>query len=150
MELIEVGAQAPEVPGVRFGEGPVALFFYKDSCPVCQMASPTTAAFESAYPGRLVGVSQDSPERAEAFASKYGFAARSVSDLAPYTASNAYGVSAVPTLVLVGEDGTVEDVSGAWDREAWNRISARIADAIGAAPVVISDPSDGRPPFKPG
>lgn len=150
MELIEVGQRAPEVPGVAFGDGPVALFFYKDNCPVCQMASPTTATFEWAYPGRLVGVAQDPPERVERFAQTYGFAARSVSDLEPYTVSDAYGVSSVPTLILVGSDGTVEDVSGAWDREAWNRISSRIADQLGVAPVSISDESDGRPAFKPG
>jgi hypothetical protein len=40
MSPLQVGAVAPEVPGVRFGEGPVGLFFYKVTCPTCQMAAP--------------------------------------------------------------------------------------------------------------
>ena len=39
---------------------------------------------------------------------------------------------------------------GAWDREGFNEVSARIAEALGTEPVVISEPSDGLPSFKPG
>ncbi|MFM7718044.1 MAG: TlpA family protein disulfide reductase [Actinomycetota bacterium] len=148
--MIGVGEVAPEVDGVAFGDGPVALLFYKDTCPVCQMAAPTTARFEAAYPGRLVGIAQDPPDRVERFAREYGFAARSVTDPPPYPASDAYGITSVPTLVLVGRDGRVEDVSGAWDRAAWNRISERIAADLGVAASVVSEDGDGRPPFKPG
>ena len=109
MALIEVGAKAPAVPGVAFGDGPVALLFYKDSCPVCQMTAPLTAAFEAGAPGRLVGVGQDDEGRRARFASTYGFASRSVGDLPPYDVSNAYGIVSVPTLVLVGRDGVVAE-----------------------------------------
>ena len=150
MALIETGAEAPAVPGVAFGDGPVALLFYKDSCPVCQMAAPVSAAFEAAMPGCLVGVGQDDEARRARFAETYGFAARSVGDLPPYDVSNAYGIVSVPTLVLVGRDGVVADVSGAWDRTAWNRIAATMASDLGVPPVTVSEAGDGRPPFKPG
>ena len=147
---IEPGIRAPQIEGVAFGDGPVALLFYKDTCPVCQMTAPLTAAFEAAVPGRLVGVSQDDAARTARFAERHGFAASSVVDAPPYPASDAYGVESVPTLVLVGADGVVADVSGAWDREAWNRIGASLAAAVGVPAFTVSEEGDGLPVFRPG
>lgn len=147
---IAPGTPAPPIDGVTFGDGPVALLFYKDTCPVCQMAAPTTAAFEAAVPGRVVGVSQDDAARTARFAERNGFAARSVLDPPPYPASDAYGVASVPTLVLVGADGVVADVSGAWDRAAWNRIAASLAEAVGVPAFTVSEEGDGLPTFRPG
>ena len=147
---IEPGTRAPRIEGVTFGDGPVALLFYKDTCPVCQMTAPLTAAFEAAVPGRLVGVSQDDAARTARFAEHHGFAAASVVDAPPYDASNAYGVESVPTLVLVGADGVVADVSGAWDRAAWNRIGASLAAAVGVPAFTVSEEGDDLPAFRPG
>lgn len=147
---IAPGTRAPQIEGIAFGDGPVALLFYKDTCPVCRMAAPLTAAFEAAVPGRLVGVSQDDVARTARFAEEYGFAAPSVLDAPPYPASEAYDVEAVPTLVLVGADGVVADVSGAWDRAAWNRIAASLAAAVGVPAFTVSEEGDGLPRFRPG
>lgn len=150
MEPLEVGTPAPQVPGVVLGQGPVGLFFYKVTCPTCQLAAPTMVAFERAYPGRVVGIGQDPQEALVAFTDEYAMGIRSVPDLPPYEASNAYGVVSVPTLFLVGEDGAVLETVGGWDREGFNRVSARLAELVGEDPVVISDESDGLPAFKPG
>ena len=56
----------------------------------------------------------------------------------------AFGVSAVPTLFVVGQDGVIEDTVAGWDRDGWNRVAA----AFAAGPV--SHPGDGLPPFRPG
>lgn len=150
MSPIGVGEVAPPVPGVAFGDGPVGLFFYKVTCPTCVMAAPATSAFERAYPGRVVGVGQDPAPALEAFSLDHDLALRSVPDLAPYVVSDAYGIESVPTLVLVGEDGRVAESIGAWDREGFNRVSQRIADALGVPAAVISTEDDGLPAFKPG
>jgi thiol-disulfide isomerase/thioredoxin len=147
---IEVGARAPEVPGVAFGDGPVGLFFYKVTCPTCQLAAPKMAAFERAYPGRVMGIGQDPQDVLETFGEHHGMAIGSREDRPPYDVSNAYGIVSVPTIVLVGEDGTVRDIVGAWHREGFNRVSGGIAEALGLEPAVISDPSDGLPEWKPG
>jgi thiol-disulfide isomerase/thioredoxin len=147
---IAPGTPAPQIEGVTFGDGPVALLFWKDSCPVCQMVAPLSAAFEASVPGRLVGVSQDDAARTARFAERHGFAARSVLDPPPYAASDAYGVESVPLLVLVGADGVVADVSGAWDREAWNRIAASLAEAVGVPAFPVSEEGDGLPTYRPG
>jgi hypothetical protein len=73
-----------------------------------------------------------------------------VPDLDPYEASDAYGIVSAPTAVAVGADGAVLDVAESWDRDAWNRLAADFADAVGVPATTVSDPDDGLPDFKPG
>ena len=150
MSPLQVGAIAPPIPDVRFGEGPVGLFFYKVTCPTCQMAAPKVGAFERAYPGRVVGIGQDPPEALERFTEAYELGLRSLSDQPPYEVSDAYGIVSVPTLFLIGADGTVLASVGAWDRDAFNRVSHHLAELTGADPVDVSEPGDGVPAFQPG
>jgi hypothetical protein len=107
------------------------------------------AAFERAYPGRVVGIGQDPPEALEDFTRELGMGIGSLPDLPPYDVSNAYGILSVPTLFLVDAGGTVLESVGAWDREGFNRVSRRLAELVGAEPAVVSDASDGLPAFGP-
>ncbi len=150
MPPLGVGEPAPPIPGVTFGEGPVGLFFYKVTCPTCQLAAPTMSAFERAYPGRVAGIGQDPQDLLDAFGVQHGMGIRSLEDRPPYDVSNAYGIDSVPTLIVVGDDGTVIESVGAWDREGFNRASERIAVGLGVEAVTVSEPSDGLPSFKPG
>jgi len=108
---------------------------------------------------RLAGVRriEEKPEAPRAYADElesftqaYGMEIASVPDLPPYDVSNAYGIGSVPTLFLVGPEGTVLESVGAWDREGFNRVSARLAELVGAEPVLVSEEGDGRPAFQPG
>jgi len=147
---IGAGSRAPEIRGVSFDGGPVLVAFYKVTCPVCQMAAPVVDAIAAAVPGRVVGVGQDPPAKLAAFAADHGMSSvPAVEDPPPYVASDAYEIASVPTLFLVN-DGVVDDVVEAWDRDGFNRVAARLAELSGVEPVVVSDESDGRPPFKPG
>ncbi|MEX2459054.1 MAG: redoxin domain-containing protein [Actinomycetota bacterium] len=148
MPAIEPGTRAPEIPGVAF-DRPTAVYVYKVTCPVCQISAPVTQTFEAAYPGHVVGVGQDPPEKLERFSSEFGVTFPSVEDAPPYDVSNAYGIRTVPTLFLI-EDGTVTDTVESWDREGFNRVSRRLAAALGAEYAEISHPSDGLPAFRPG
>lgn len=150
MPPLGVGEPAPPVSGVAFGDGPVGLFFFKVTCPTCQLAAPKMAAFERAYPGRVVGIGQDPQDVLEAFGEFHGMGIRALEDRPPYEVSNAYGIVSVPTLIVVGDDGTVIESVGAWDREGFNRASERIASALGVDPAAISVEGDGLPSFKPG
>jgi hypothetical protein len=149
MSPLAVGDAAPEIPGVSFDGGPVALFFYKVTCPTCQTAAPTMAGVERVAPGRAIGVGQDPLPELGRFSETYSIGIRSVEDPPPYAISDAYAIVSVPTLYLV-DDGAIVDVVGAWDREGFNRVAATIARSVGAEPVPVSTPDDGRPAFKPG
>jgi peroxiredoxin len=138
------------VPGIDFSSGPSLLFFYKVTCPVCQMAAAPASRFEQAYPGRITGIGQDPEEKLAEFDRTYGLGFPSITDLPPYEVSNAYGIQAVPTTFLVGPDGVIADVVESWDRDGLNGLSKELAAALGAEVAQISDPSDGLPPFRPG
>lgn len=150
MGPLQAGTPAPPIDGVAFGDGPRAVFFFKVTCPVCQMAGPKVEAFEDAYPGRFVAVGQDPATDLDAFRVAYSMQVPMVSEGSPYRASNAYGVLSVPTLFLVGEDAVVLESVEGWDREGFNRVSRRLAELTGAPYGPVSEPGDGLPPFRPG
>ena len=59
MQPLAPGSAARSVPSFDPAAGPKLLFFYKVTCPVCQMAAPKVEAFEEAYPGTILGIGQD-------------------------------------------------------------------------------------------
>lgn len=146
---MKTGAEAPEVPGADLSSGPKAVFFYKVTCPTCQLAAPVAERLHGMFPGRFVAVAQDPPEKVAGFAEEYGTSFEAVSDEPPYEVSNAYQVEVVPTLFLV-EDAMVTEVAESWDREGWNRVASRLAGALGQATSPVSEEGDGLPPFRPG
>jgi hypothetical protein len=146
---IAVGAHAPTVPGVEEGR-PRALIFYKVTCEVTQEVAPLLARFGTAYPGAVVGVGQDPRAALDAFAQTYGWDFPQEPDLAPYEASDAYGIASAPTVIVVDGEDRVADVVESWDRPGMNRASATLAGLVGAVPVEISTPDDGFADFKPG
>ncbi len=150
MPLIAVGEAAPLVPGVSFERGPTALVFYKVTCPVCQMSAPKVNVMADAYPGRVVPVGQDPPDELERFGRGFGMNVPAMPDLPPYDVSNAYGIDTVPTLFVLDRSGKVADAVVSWDRAGYNRASGRLAELLGVEPVMVSDSSDGLPPFRPG
>jgi len=150
MAPLAPGATAPAIPGRMDQDAPRVLFFYKVTCPVCQMAAPKVEAFEQAYPGRIVGIGEDPPQKLAAFARDHGTTFRVVPDLAPYPLSTAFGLRTVPTTFLVDVDGTILDTVEAWDREGLNRVSRRLSELVGAPYAPISEAADGLPRFKPG
>jgi thiol-disulfide isomerase/thioredoxin len=126
-----------------------AVWFYKVTCPVCQMAAPVATRLEQQHPGHLVGIGQDPPDRLDQFAAGFGLSIPVMPDPPPYEASEAYEISVVPTLVLV-DGGAVVDIVESWDRDGYNRVSARLAGIIGSAAGTVSEDGDGLPSFRPG
>jgi peroxiredoxin len=151
--MLEVGDRAPSLtlPDAATGEqvtdpwrdGPVVLAFFKTTCPVCQLAAPKVQALADGG-ARVIAVGEDPPAKLASYRDSYGQKVPTLTEAAPYEVSDAYGLASVPSLVLVGDDGSVRDVVESWDRAGWNRLAA----SAGSPP--ISDEGDGLPPFRPG
>jgi peroxiredoxin len=91
----------------------------------------------------LVAVHQDPPEVAARTMSRCGATYRALSEPEPYTTSTAFGLSTVPTGVLVSSDGRVETVICGWDSDAYDRIATQAGVPRGRVPRAA-------PRFKPG
>ena len=145
MTALAMGIKAPDfalktLDGKRFslGEelqtGPVVLAFFKVSCPTCQYAFPFLERLYKAYGNRgvkLVGVSQNDAKETVAFAKDFGLTfPLLLDDMRSYPVSNAYGLTNVPTIFWVAQDGEIEVSSVGWVKGAGAN-GARIP-AVGA------------------
>ncbi|MGC2449359.1 MAG: TlpA disulfide reductase family protein, partial [Candidatus Sulfotelmatobacter sp.] len=113
MTALATGVMAPDfelktLDGKRFslrdelGHGPVVLAFFKVSCPTCQYTFPFLQRLHEAYGGKgveLVGISQNDVTETAAFAKEFGVTFPLLLDpVGSYPASNAYGLTNVPSI----------------------------------------------------
>jgi peroxiredoxin len=129
-ELLQAGTRAPDFRLKRLsgGEatlhelianGPILLAFFKVTCPVCQFTFPFLERIYAAGTLPIYGISQHDAEDTREFAGKFGISFPILLDEqdAGFPASNAYGISSVPTLFLVERDGTISHVLEGWSRK---------------------------------
>ena len=154
--MLEAGARAPsfQLSGLRGGkksldeilaEGPAVLAFYKVSCPVCQLAFPYLERLSQGSALQIVGISQDDESSTSSFNQRFGVQFPTLLDSSKegYPASNAFGISAVPSLFLVEKDGRVS--------KAFSGFSKRDLEAVGErAGVKPFRPDDNVPEWKAG
>jgi len=165
MAALEAGVSAPDfslngMNGEKISlaearkKGPVIAAFFKISCPVCQYAFPFLERIFRAYakgPVTLVGVSQNDKQQTAGFAREYGITfPMLLDDPRTYPASNAYGLTNVPTIFLISPGGQVELSSVGWSRRDLEELNTRIAKASGVAPAQIFQPGEHVDEFKPG
>jgi peroxiredoxin len=148
MPPLKPGEEAPEVPGVE-RTGARVLFFYKVTCPTCQISAPAAERFHQQTGERFTGIGQDPREKLDQFAEELGASFTAIVDQPPYPLSNAYGIRVVPT-VFVLDEGTVVDAVESWDRDGWNRAAAKAGELVGTPAAALSWEGDGLPPFRPG
>ena len=117
--MLASGAKAPEVSlstlsGRREtlaetrAQGPLLLVFYKGGCPVCQMTLPFLQRL-SAGDLPIIAISQDSSTETEQFQKRFGVTLPVLLDRKEdgYPASNAFGITNVPSLFLIEPDGKI-------------------------------------------
>ena len=165
MAALEAGVSAPDfslngMNGEKISlaearkKGPVIAAFFKISCPVCQYAFPFLERIFRAYaksPVTLVGVSQNDKQQTAGFAREYGITfPMLLDDPRTYPASNAYGLTNVPTIFLISPGGQVELSSVGWSRRDLEELNTRLAKASGVAPAQIFQPGEHVDEFKPG
>jgi len=123
----------------------VLLVFFKITCPVCQLTMPFLQRLHEAGTLPIVGISQNDAVDTREFLSYFGAAFPTLLDLEDegFQASNAYGLSSVPTMFLVEPGGVISRVL-----EGWNRIDM---EALGAdAGISLFRPGDNVPAWKAG
>ncbi len=156
MAALTAGTSAPDfklqtMDGKQFSlrdaltRGPVVAAFFKVSCPVCQYTFPFLDRIYKAHSGKnvtIVGVSQNDKKDTAGFVKEYGLTFPILlDDTNTYPVSNAYGLTNVPTIFWIGQDGEIEISSVGWDRkeiEEINRKAAKV-NAEGLKPVFRAD-----------
>jgi peroxiredoxin len=166
MPALQAGVKAPEIKlplldGREFSlnqalkRGPVVLAFYKHNCPVCQFTFPYLERLYKAYGGSgkftLVSIAQDKAAETKQFNQDHGITFPTLlDDTGKYPASNAYGLTNVPSLFMVSSDDEVEFSSVGWSRQDIEELNRRLAEISGATPARIFQPGENIPDYKPG
>ena len=134
------------------GRGPAVVAFFKITCPVCQFSMPIIERMHKAYPGAtIVGVSQNPKQDTERFLREYGITFPTLlDDPAKYTASNAYGLTNVPTIFFVSQDGSIEVSCVGWSRKDVEQVNSLVAKAQGVKPAQLFKPGEDIPAQKAG
>jgi peroxiredoxin len=136
-------------------KGPVVAAFFKISCPVCQFTFPFVERLYKRYGGdgvAFVGISQDDAKATKDFAKEYGVTFPMLLDEKSkgYVASNAYGLTSVPTIFLIEPDGTVKTICMGFERDALDSIGRALAERKKMAPTALFRADESVPAHRPG
>jgi peroxiredoxin len=133
---------------------PVVLAFFKVSCPTCQYAFPFLERLHKAYGANgvsLVGISQNGAKDTAAFNKEFGVTFPVLlDDVDSYPVSNAYGLTNVPTILWIAQDGEVEVSSVGWVKADFEQINRKMAEAGKIAPAVVFEPGEDVRDFRAG
>jgi peroxiredoxin len=150
----------PTIDGGRFSldeelaRGPVVLAFFKVSCPVCQYAFPFLQRIFQAYASKnvtIVGISQNPCQDTAAFLQKFGVTFPVLlDDPNKYPVSNAYGLTNVPTIFWIGQDGEIEISSVGWMKKEIEEINSKAAASSSQTARPVFQPSEQVPEFRAG
>ncbi len=135
--------------------GPVVAAFFKVSCPVCQFTFPFLERLYKRYGSdgvTFLGISQDDAGATKEFAKEFGASFPMALDEKQkgYPASNAYGLTSVPTIFLIETDGNVKISSMGFDKKNLESIAAELAERKKIAPAALFRANESVPDHKPG
>jgi peroxiredoxin len=135
-------------------QGPVLAAFFKVSCPTCQYTFPFLERLHKAHGDKkitIVGISQNSQSETAAFLKEYGVTFPTLlDDPNGYAVSNAYGLTNVPTLFLIGQDSQIEISSVGWVKQEVEDINRKLAAVRQTPPTPIFEPGEDVRDVRPG
>lgn len=164
MTHLVAGNKAPEfrlnsLDGKEFSlslllaEGPVVVAFFKISCPTCQFTFPYLERLAQRYAGNgvtFVGISQDDARATAQFATKFGITFPLLLDEKNYAASNAYGLTTVPTILLIDPNDAVQVSSEGFVKKDLETIGGALAERKNMASAPLFNLRENVPATKPG
>jgi cytochrome c biogenesis protein CcmG, thiol:disulfide interchange protein DsbE len=128
--------------------------FFKVSCPTCQYALPFYERLYKAYGHKgitLVGISQNDAKETAAFNKEFGVTFPVLlDDTGSYLASNAYGLTNVPTIFWIAENGEIEVSSVGWLKGDFEEINRKMAEAGKITPAAVFKPGEDVRDFRAG
>jgi peroxiredoxin len=134
-------------------EGPVVAAFFKISCPVCQFTFPFLERLYKKYGGdgvTFLGISQDDARATKEFVREYGVTFAMALDEKGYPASNAYGLTNVPTILLIEPDGIVRVSCMGFDKNELETVGSELAHRKKVSVTALFKPNESVPAHKPG
>ena len=162
MSLVSAGQIAPAfellaTDGQRYSleeglrHGPVVVVFFKVSCPTCQYTLPFLDRLHQRLPGaRIWGLSQDNERASRLFADEFGVTFPILIDEEPWEVSDTYGLTHVPTYVLIASDGRVELSGDGFVRKDLLAIQDSLVRQFAVTLPPLFAPREKVPEFKPG
>ena len=165
MATLKAGTLAPDftlptMDGKKFSlrdalaRGPVLAAFFKVSCPTCQYAFPFLERIYKTYGNKnvtIVGVSQNEKKETASFIKEYGVTFPVLlDDTRAFPASNAYGLTNVPSIFWIAQDGEIEISSVGWDRQEIEDMSRKAAETTGDHAKSIFQPGESVADFRAG
>ena len=134
-------------------KGPVVLAFFKVSCPVCQFTFPFLQRISERYSGdgiSVIAVSQDDVRSTKEFNQEFGVKFSTLIDDNGYPVSNAYGLTTVPTVLLIAPDGRIKIGGSGFSKNDLVSIANELAQHKKISAVPLFRPDEVVPDFKPG
>lgn len=135
-------------------KGPVVAAFFKISCPTCQFTFPFLERMHETYGDTnftLLGISQndvaDTREFGEEFGVKFPLL---VDDDSTFTASNEYGITNVPSIFLISQEGRILERSVGFGKRDLENMAKEAARATGKPATPLFKPGEVIPEHKPG
>ena len=134
--------------------GPVIAAFFKVGCPTCQYAFPfLERLFQANGNGNVtvIGISQNEKENTAAFVKQFGITFPVLlEDTRTYAVSNAYGLTNVPSIFWIAQDGEIEISSVGWIRKEMEELNRRAAEASGDGLKPLFQPNEQIADFRAG
>lgn len=134
-------------------QGPVLAVFFKVSCPTCQYTFPFVERLYQQLRekgAQVWGIAQDNARDTASFAKQYDITFPILIDDEPYSTSQDYGITRVPTLFLIAPDGRVEISGDGFCKADLVAIHKALASHLSASPPPLFRPDEKIPEFKPG
>jgi peroxiredoxin len=133
--------------------GEILYAIFKTTCPVCELTWPFLERIRQRAEGKglqILAVSQDDPGKTAAFHKRLGVHLTTAFDPEPWAASDALGVTTVPTLFRVGPTGMIEETIVGFDRALMEGLSRSAAALSGRPATPLFRAEEHVPAIKPG
>lgn len=134
--------------------GQTLYAFFKTTCPTCELAWPYLERLRRLAEGgqlSLVAVSQDEPQPTEEFNARLATRIPTLYDPPPWHASDAVGLTSVPTLFLVA-DGRIRQTLVGFEKQKLEELAggAAVPGRAGNGTRTLFRPDEPVPALRPG